>query len=156
MLCSKFDWNLLSGPWEENFFLSLTPLWDGHDNYYEQNWIPFNLVKIGPVFLENKISFLWCLQNVFSTVKQSINQSECFYYFAIIPPFIGTTLNLNWTEFPTCKDECLCQVWPKVTEWFWSKILFKVVNIFSLLSSLENGGENPPESPLPKDELCQV
>ena len=85
--------------------------------------------------------------------KPPINQSECFYYFAIIPPLIGITLGLKWSEFPTCKD-VLCEVWLKLTEWFYSKS--SVYFLLGYLSTLKTSGRKTIKYPLPKDELCQV
>mgnify|MGYP003688723061 CR=1 FL=1 len=58
--------------------------------------------------------------------------------------------------------DALCQVWLKLAQWFWSRRFFYFVNVFSLFRNylpLEKGGAihlNKPESPSPKDALCQV
>ena len=70
-------------------------------------------------------------------------------------------LHLKKFESPSPKD-ALCQVWLKLAQWFWLRGFFNFINVFSLFQNyhpLEKGGAlhlNKPESPLPKDALCQV
>ena len=54
----------------------------------------------------------------------------------------GEALHLNNLIYPTPKDY-LCQVWLKLAQWFWRKIFFKFINIFSHFRNylpLEKGG----------------
>ena len=66
-------------------------------------------------------------------------------------------LHLNKLESPSPKD-ALCQVWLKLAKWFWRRIFFKFVIIFSLFHNylpLEKvGALRLPKSPSPKDDLC--
>ena len=67
-------------------------------------------------------------------------------------------LHLNKLESPLPKD-ALCQVWLKLAKWFWRRIFFNSVNVFSLFHNnipLEKGGAlfwNKFESPHPR-MLC--
>ena len=64
-------------------------------------------------------------------------------------------------ESPSPK-EALCQDWLKLAQWFWRRIFFNFVNVFTLFLNylpLEKGGVlqlNKLESPSPEDALCQV
>ena len=85
---------------------------------------------------------------------------SCF--FVIISPLEKAgALHLNKLESPSPK-KALCQVWLKLTQWFWRRRFFNFVNVFSLFQNylpLEEGGAlhlNKLESPSPKDALCQV
>ena len=68
---------------------------------------------------------------------------------------------LNKLESPSSKS-VLCQVWLKLTRWFWRRGFFNFVNVFSLFHNyllLEKGGTlhlNKLASPSPKDALYQV
>jgi hypothetical protein len=68
---------------------------------------------------------------------------------------------LNKLEFPSPKDN-LYQVWLKLARWFWKRRLLKIFSVFLLFRyylPLEKGYPlllNKLESPLPKDDLCQV
>ena len=85
-----------------------------------------------------------------------------FRYFVIISnwkrvwPFIWKK-----TWIPITKDT-LCFVWMKLAQWFWRRRILNFVNVFSLFCNylhLEKSGAlhlNKPESPSPKDALCQV
>jgi hypothetical protein len=70
-------------------------------------------------------------------------------------------LYLNKLEFPSPKDN-LYEVWLNLACWFWRKRLLKFFRSFSLFRyylPLEKGYPfplNKLESPLPKDDLCQV
>ena len=69
----------------------------------------------------------------------------------------GVALHLNKFESPSPKD-ALFQVWLKLAQWFWRRIFFNFVNIFSLYHNylpLEKvGALCLPKSPSPKDDLC--
>jgi hypothetical protein len=68
---------------------------------------------------------------------------------------------LNKLEFPSSKD-ILYQVWLNLACWFWRRRFLKMFSVFLLFCyylPLENGYHlhlNTLESPLPKDNLCQV
>ena len=68
---------------------------------------------------------------------------------------------MNKRESSLLKN-ALCQVWLKLTQWFWRKRYFNFVHVFSLFLyylHVEKGGAphlNKLESPSPKDALCQV
>jgi hypothetical protein len=70
-------------------------------------------------------------------------------------------LNLNNLEFPWLKDN-LYQVWLKLVRWFWRRRFLKIFSVFLLFPyylPLEWGVAlhmNKSESPLPKDNLCQL
>ena len=54
----------------------------------------------------------------------------------------GRALHLNKLEFPSPKDD-LCQVWLKLTQWFWRRRFLKFVNVFLHFRNylpLEKGG----------------
>ena len=85
-----------------------------------------------------------------------------FRYVLIISPWkYGKALNLNKPESPSPKD-ALCQVWLKMSQWFWRRRFLNFVNVFSLFHNylpLEKGVAlhlNKLESPSLKDALCQV
>jgi hypothetical protein len=70
-------------------------------------------------------------------------------------------LYFNNLEFPLPKDD-LCQVWLKFACWFWRRRFFKIFSVFLLFCYYLPFGMgvtlhlNNLESPLPKDDLCQV
>ena len=71
-------------------------------------------------------------------------------------------LHLNKFEALSPKD-ALFQLWLKMAQWFWKRFL-SFINVFTLFRNymylpLERGGAlhlNKPESPSPKNALCQV
>ena len=72
------------------------------------------------------------------------------------------TLHLNKLGSPSPKG-ALCQVWLKLSQWFWSRRFFNFVKVFSLYYRnylpLKMGRAlhlNKLGSPSPKDALCQV
>ena len=73
----------------------------------------------------------------------------------------GGTLHLNKTESPSPKDT-LCQVWLKLTQWFWRRRFWNFVNVFSLFRNYLPLDESRVlhlkklEFPSPDDALCQV
>ena len=73
----------------------------------------------------------------------------------------GGALHLNKLISPSHKD-ALCQVWLKLAQWFSRRRFFNFVNVFSLFRNYLPLGKdgalhlNKPESPSPKDALCQV
>ena len=70
-------------------------------------------------------------------------------------------LHLNKLESPLPKND-FGRFWLKMAKWFWTRIFFLVVNVFSEFRNylpLEKDGAlhlNKLESPSPKDDLCQV
>ena len=61
----------------------------------------------------------------------------CYY----LPLEKGEALHLNKLESPSSKDT-LCQVWLKLTHWFWRRKFLKFINVFSLFHNylpLEKG-----------------
>jgi hypothetical protein len=68
---------------------------------------------------------------------------------------------LNKLEFPSFKDN-VYQVWLNLACWFWRRRFLKIFSVFLLFCyylPLERGNPlhlNKLESPLPKDDLCQV
>ena len=73
----------------------------------------------------------------------------------------GQALHLNKLESASSKD-ALCQVWLKLTKWFWIRRFFNFVNEFLLFRNylpLEKGRAlhlNKIAYPPPKDFFCQV
>ena len=74
----------------------------------------------------------------------------------------GVALYLNKLEIPSPRNT-LCQVWLKMSQWFWTKRLLKVFNnVFLLFCNylhFEKGATlhlNKPELYSPTDALCQV
>jgi hypothetical protein len=103
------------------------------------------MVKIGPVVLEK----------IFKTPPH-------FYIFVIIFPFEeDLVLYLNKLEFPSPKDN-LYQVWLNLAFWSWRRsflIFLSAFLLFRYYLPLEKGDPLhliKLESPLPKDDLCQV
>ena len=69
----------------------------------------------------------------------------------------GRVLHLNKIESLSPKDD-LCQVWLKLAQWFWRRLL-NFLLLFRNYLHLEKGEAlqlNKLESTLPKDALCQV
>jgi hypothetical protein len=46
---------------------------------------------------------------------------QCIFTLLLLPLGKGVPLHLNNLEFPPLKDD-LCQVWSKLTQWFWRRI----------------------------------
>ena len=78
-----------------------------------------------------------------------------------IPLKKNRVLRLNKLKSPWPRDT-FCQVWLKFAQWFWRRTILNFVNVFLLFRyhlPLEKGRAlhlNKPESPSPKDALCQV
>ena len=85
MLCAKFGWNCWNGLGEEDFLLLLMYFCDfviiffgkGRGPSFQQTWIPFSqkcivpsLIKICPVFLEEKIIIFLLLNNYLPLEKR--------------------------------------------------------------------------------------
>ena len=105
-----------------------------------------NLVEIGPVVLEkNIVKFRQC---IFSILK-------------LFPLRNSGALHLNRLDSPSHTDN-LCQVWLKLTHWFWRRRFLNFVNVFLLFHNyppLEKGRTlnlNKLGSPSQKEVLCQV
>ena len=103
----------------------------------------------------------WWNCHMCSGEERFFNFLKVFLLFRNYLPLVkGRALFLNKLESPSPKD-ALCQVWLKLTQWFWRRFL-NFVNVFSLFRNylpLEKGGVlhlNKLESPAPKDALCQV
>ena len=67
----------------------------------------------------------------------------------------------GWIWSSGSPKDALCQVWLKLAQWFWRGFLnfFTVFGLFHNYLPLEKGRAlqlNKLESPLPKDDLCQV
>ena len=98
---------------------------------------------------------------VFSLFRNYLPLENVFSLFHNYLPLVKDgVLHLNKLEFPSPKD-ALCQVWFKLTQWFWRRFL-NFVNVFSQFHyylPLKKGGAlhlNKLESSSPKDALCQV
>ena len=92
--------------------------------------------------------------------------SEDFFKKNLLFPYYlplenGYPLPLNKPESPLPKDN-LYQVWLNLACWFWKRRFLKIISVFLLFRfylPLEKGHLlplNKRESPLPKDDLCQV
>ena len=99
-------------------------LWEFIGYSFEQTWIPFTqgcfvprLVEIGPMVLEKKI----------------LKIRECVFslFHNYLPLEKGGALHLNKFESPPPKD-ALCQVWLKLTQWFWRRRFLNIGNVFLL------------------------
>ena len=82
--------------------------------------------------------------------------------FVIIPKCKKVwPLHLNKLKSSLPRD-AFCQVWLKLTQWFWRRRFFNFVNVFSPFRNylpFEMGVAlylNKIDSPSPKDALCQV
>ena len=85
--------------------------------------------------------------------------------FLLFPNYLlfkkDLALYLNKLESSSPRDT-LCQVWLKLTQWFWLRRFLKVVDLFSLFPKYLPFGKgvvlhlNKLETPSPRDTLCQV
>ena len=99
-------------------------LWEFIGSSFEQTWIPYTqgcfvprLVEIGPVVLEKKIfKFRKCAFSLFHNY---------------LPLEKGGALQWNKLKSPSPKD-ALCQVWLKLTQWFWRRRFLNLVSELSL------------------------
>ena len=105
-----------------------------------------SMVEIGPVVLE----------------KRFFNFVNIFLLFGNYPPLKkGGTLHLNKFESTSPKD-VLCQVWLKMSQWFWrrrffiSSMYFRYLVIFSPWKKSGALHLNILEFSSPKNVLCQV
>ena len=73
-------------------------------------------------------------------------------FYCHLPLEKGRALNLNKLENTLPKD-ALCQVWLKLTQWFWRTSFFYFVDVFSLLSPLGKGRGHASEQTYPR-MLC--
>ena len=82
-------------------------------------------------------------------------------YSKYLPLQKGVALPLNKIEIQSFKD-AVCQVWLKLTHWFWRRRFLNFVNLLSLFHNnlqLKKGVAlhlNKLEFPASKDALCQV
>ena len=105
-----------------------------------------SLVEISPVVLEKK----------FLKVRQ------CIFAISYLSPLgkgWGPLFEQTWISLT---QECLCQVWLKLTQRSWTRRFLNFVNVFPLFCyylPLEKDRvlhSNKLETPSPKDVLCQV
>ena len=97
------------------------------------------------------------LEKIFKCLEPTL-----FLYFCDYFPFeADLVLYLNKLESPSPKDN-LYKVWLNLACWFWRRRFLKIFSVFLLFCDylpLEKGYPfrlNKLESPLPKDDLCQV
>ena len=128
----------------------LSPLGKGQGPLLEQTWIPFTQGSITPSLVE-----------IGSVVLKIFKLRKCVFAISNhLPLEKGGALFLSKLESPSPKD-ALCQVWLKLTQWFWRRFL-NFVNVFSLFRNylpLEKGGVlhlNKLESPSTNDVFFQV
>ena len=82
-----------------------------------------------------------------------------FHYY--LPLEIRVALHLNKLESSLPKD-ALCQVWLRLTQWFWKRRFLHFVNVFSLFCYYLTSNKgmalhlNNLEKPSPKDVLYKV
>ena len=128
-LC-QVDWNWPSGSGEKDFlnlsmyfrnFVIISP-WKRARLFIWANLNPLqpkmNYAKFGWNWLRGSGEDFW----------KFVNVNSIFPYY--LPLEKGGALLLNKLEFPSPKDY-LCQVWLKLTQWFWRGRFLKFVNAFS-------------------------
>jgi hypothetical protein len=154
IICMKFDWIWPPGSGVEDFkkfsvhfhsFAIISP-WRGD--------IPFFWTNLKPLY-PRMILAQWFWRRRF------LNDPTQFLHFCDYLPFEeDLVLYLNKLESASPKDN-LYQVWLNLACWFWRRFLknFSVFLLFRYYLPLEVGylfRLNKLESPLPKDDLCQV
>ena len=105
-----------------------------------------SIVEISRLVLERKI---FKLINVFSRFRYHLPLKE------------DRAVHLNKLDSPSAKDN-FCQVWLKLTQWFWRRRVLQIVNVFlqfHYFLPLKKDRAlhlNKLESPFPRDALCKV
>jgi hypothetical protein len=141
---------------------------------YIHMWIWFSLLwplptprdhdfnKLESTLYQKAFMYIWALLALWFWRRRYLNDPTPFLHFCDYLPFEeDLALNLNNLEFPWPKDN-LYQVWLKLAFWLWRKRFLKIFSVFSLFPyylPLEWGVAlhmNKSESPLPKDDLCQL
>ena len=135
-------------------FLLLSPLRNGQDPSFEQNWIPITqgrvllpLVEITPLVFE----------------KTFLKFSQCIFAISLLSLLeTGRDPSFEQIWVPVTKGmDALCQVWLNLAQWFLRRFLsfIKVFQLFCNYLLLEKGMAlhlKKLEFPLPRDALCQV
>ena len=110
-----------------------------------------NLNHLHPRMLYAKIGRKW------PNGKKILKSFKRIFTISKLSPLReGHALHLDKLESPS-PIHALCQVWLKLTKWFWGRRRFKVFNVFLLFHnylSFEMNialHSNKPESPLPID-----
>ena len=164
MLCAKFGWKCPCGSGEEDF-----KEFSMMDFYYFA--IISTLSKAWPFIWKNKLESsypridalcqVW-LEMALWIWRRFLQVLNVFLLYPMYLPFEkGVTLHMNKIEIPLPKN-ALCQVWLKLTQWFWSRRVFKVFNVFSLFPNYLPFEKcvalhlQKLESPFPGSNLCQV
>ena len=135
-------------------FVIISP-WKRVGLFIWTNLIPFTKGCIVPNLVE-LAQWFWRRRFLIFVIVFSL-----FGNYQYLPLEKRETLHLNTLESSSPKN-ALWQIWLKLAQWFWSRRFFNFVNVFSLCPNyllLETGRAlhlNKLESPLPKDNLCQV
>ena len=98
-----------------------------------------NLNPFHPRMLCAKIGWNW--PSGFGEEYFKISDSVFSLFHNNLPLEKGKALHLNKLESPSSKDG-LCQVWLKLTQWFWRRRFLNFINVFSLFRNylpLEKG-----------------
>ena len=119
-----------------------------------------NLISLHPMMFCAKSGWNWPSGSGEEYFLKVVN---LFLLFSNYPSFRkGVALHLNKLEIPSPRNT-MCQVWLKMSQWFWTRRLLKVLNnVFLLFCNylhFEKGVTlhlNKPELYSPKDALCQV
>jgi hypothetical protein len=156
MICTKFDWFWIFGSGED--FLKKKILCF-HSFAIRDN--PFPLNKREPPSLKDNLWQVWSILAQWFWRRFSNDTTPILHFLWLSPLWRGPGPIFKQIEFPLPEDN-LYQVWLNLACWIWRIFLKKIVSVFLLFCNcllFEKGYPlrlNKPESPSPKDDLCQV